>query len=263
MTRSSTQSTDDTHRDKIAEHLANGDLGAIEEIWLAQVEADPLNLEFFVPVAKSLSKARENETAHFLLELLDDQLTERGEWEIRLELLRQADKLLMNSENFHDAILETLDKVYGDRPSYQQMVEKVGLHLAVNDRPKTWKKAQRLAGLLAFDIGSIVHMESKGAGRVEDVNMALESFKVSFEDDVVLQVGFGGASKLLQPLTPDHVLYQKMVDPEKLVELRDQAPGELLHAVFESYETPLTGAQIKRILAGVVAEKKWNSWWTA
>ncbi|MEM7584378.1 MAG: GreA/GreB family elongation factor [Acidobacteriota bacterium] len=59
------------------------------------------------------------------------------------------------------------------------------------------------------------------------------------------------------------MLYQKMVDPEKLVELRDQAPGELLHAVFESYETPLTGAQIKRILAGVVAEKKWNSWWTA
>ncbi len=263
MIRSSKESIDDAYRTTIEENIANGDMAAIEELWLAKVEEDPLNLSFFVPVAKALGKAGETETAHFLLELVDDQLTERGEWAVRLELLRRAEHLLVDSDNAHTAILETLEKVYGDRPSYEQMLEKVGLHRAVDDLPKTWKKAQRLAGLLAFDIGSIVQMEGKGGGRVEDVNMALESFKVLFEDDVTLQVGFGGASKLLQPLSPGHILYTKMVTPEKLLELKEKSPSDLLFAVFESYDEPLTGAQIKRILAGIVPEKKWNSWWTA
>ncbi len=263
MIRPSKESIDEAHRSTIERHIANGDLGAIEEIWLAQVQEDPLNLSFFVPVAQALGTARETETAHFLLELLDDQLTEKGEWSVRLELLRRAAHLLIDADSFHSSIIETLEKVYGDRPSYEQMAEKVGMHRAVEDHAKTWKKAQRLAGLLAFDIGSIVHMEGKGGGRVEAVNMELESFKVTFEDEMVLQVGFGGAHKLLQPLAPEHILYKKMVDPDSLLEMKAQAPNELLHLVFSSYDKPLTGAQIKRILAGVVLEKKWNSWWTA
>ncbi len=106
-------------------------------------------------------------------------------------------------------------------------------------------------------------MEGKGAGRVEEVNMALESFKVRFEGDLELRVGFGGAVKLLEPLTPDHILYRKLERPEELERLRDEEPGELLRAIFESHDGPLIGAKIKKVVAGIVDEKKWNSWWTA
>ncbi len=263
MTRSSSQGADAELRATIEKHLAAGEHEKIEEAWMAKLEADPCDLSYFTPVARALGKAREADTARFLLELLDEQLVAREEWELRLELLQRASHLWVDSEDRHRVVLKTLDKIYGHQPSYQEMVEKVGLRKAVEDHPKTWKKVQRLAGLLSLDIGTLVCMEGKGGGRVEEVNMALESIKVTFEGDVVIRVGFGGATKLLQALTPEHVLYRKLEDLDSLLKMKEEAPGELLHLVFSSYDEPLTGAQIKRIVAGIVPEKKWNSWWTA
>ncbi|MEM7351116.1 MAG: GreA/GreB family elongation factor [Acidobacteriota bacterium] len=262
MTQKIDRSQENAVQKLIEKHLAAGELDAIEEGWMARMEQDPKDLAYFAPAAKSLGKAGENDTARFLLELLDEQLTDQGEWLSRLELLQRTGHLLLETNRIHPTIVSTLNKLYSDLPSYKEMAEKVGLHRAIDDLPKTWKKVQRLTGLLDFDVGSIVRMDGKGAGRVTEVNMALESFKVSFENDIELRVGFGGAIKLLKPLEPGHVLYRKLMEPEALIELRDKSPGELLHLVFESYDEPLTGAQIKRILAGIVAEKKWSSWWT-
>ncbi len=247
--------------DAVEKQVAAGEFEAVEEAWMAHLEKDSKDVTYFATVARALSRAGEADTARFLLELLDEQLTDRGEWQTRLEMLRRTGPLMIDAEELHPAILETLEEIYGHLPSYRQLVDKVGLHRAVDDLPKTWKKAERLAGLLALDVGSIVHMDGKGAGRVEEVNMALESFKVLFEGDLEIRVGFGGATKLLEPLDPDHVLHRKLEEPDALVALRDEAPSDLLHAVFESYDTPLTGAQIKKILAGIVPESRWSSWW--
>lgn len=248
---------------EIEDHLAEGNIEVLEEIWLARLEEPTPDVPFFASLARGLDKAGAPETAQFLLELLDEQLSDGGLWQERLELLRRARGLLFEPEDLHPAILECLENLHGDLPSYEQMVEKVGLHRAVDDIPKTWQKVARLQGLLAFDVGSIVYMEGKGAGRVLEVNMALESFKVEFETGLELRVGFGGAAKLLQPLAPDHVLYRKMTEPAALKKLRDEQPAELLRTVLESYGKPRTGAEIKRALAGVVPDAKWSRWWTA
>ncbi len=248
---------------EIENHLAEGNIETLEEIWLARLEEPDRDVIFFASLARALEKAGAAETARFLLELLDEQLTDGGLWEERLELLRRVRGLLFDPEDLHPAILESLDELHGEAPSYRELVEKVGLLRAIDDLPKTWKKVARLRGLLAFDVGSIVHMEGKGAGRVLEVNMALESFKVEFETGLELRVGFGGAAKLLQPLATDHVLYRKMTVPETLEKLRDEQPAELLRAVLESYDRPRTGAEIRRTLAGVVPDGKWSRWWTA
>jgi len=256
------KSAENSLRKTIEGRIAAGEVDSVEEEWMKRMGAEPRDLDYFAPVAKALGKSGEAETARFLLEMLDEQLTSKGEWSCRLELLQRVGRLLIEANETHSTLMTTLKHIYGDLPSYEQMIEKVGLHLAPDDLQKTWKKVERFTGLLGFDIGAIVYMEGKGAGRVKDLNMALESFKVHFEGDVELRVGFGGAIKLLQPLASDHVLYRKLEEPETLIKLRDESPGELLHLVFESYQTPLTGAQIKQILAGIVLEKKWSSWWT-
>ena len=263
MTQNRRKSAGDSLLAGIEKHLAAGELDAIEETWMKRVEQDPEDLAFFTATARALGKAGEADTARFLLELLDDELTSAGHWQTRLQLLRRVGQYLLDPGRIHPAIMKTLRQLYGELPSYEQMVDKIGLKRAVDDLPKIWKKAERLAALLEFDIGSIVHMEGKGAGRVEEVNMALESFKVRFEGDLELRVGFGGAAKLLEPLAPDHILRRKLEQPEELIKLRDQAPGELIRLIFDSYDGPLTGAKIKQVVAGIVAEKKWNSWWTA
>ncbi|MGH9360998.1 MAG: hypothetical protein ACRD2T_03715, partial [Thermoanaerobaculia bacterium] len=220
----------------------------------------PADLDYFVGVARALVGTAEEERARFLLEMLDEQLRERDLWAVRLKLLQRAGSILHPPEALHPSILETLGRLYGARPTYAGLAEAVGLHRAAHDIPKTWEKVERLAGLLALDVGAVVTMEGRGAGRVVEANLGLESFKVAFERQPPLTVGFKAAPKLLKPLPAGHVLRRKLEEPEALAAL---TPPELLRVTLESYDRPLTAGEIREVLAGVVAEAQWTSWWSA
>lgn len=241
-------------------HLAKGDFAALEGEWLASLEQDPTDLDYFVGVARALSGNGEESRAHDLLEMLDDQLREQGAWSVRLKLLKRSGQLLLPADKMYPTIISTLGKLYGTRATYKGLFEAVGLHRAPQDLPKTWEKVDRLEALLSFDVGTVVAMEGKGVGRVVEANLGLESFKVDFERNKGLMVGFKAAPKLLQPLNTDHVLRRKLEHPASLKAL---APPDLLHAVLTSYDRPLTAGEIRDVLHGIVGETQWTSWWGA
>jgi transcription elongation GreA/GreB family factor len=241
-------------------HLAKGDFDAVDNDWLAHLEKNPTDLDYFVGVARALAGTGEEKRARVLLEMLDEQLRE-GHWAARLELLRRAAALLLPTEKVHPAIVSTLNKLYGDRSTFKGLSEAAGLHRAAHDLPKTWEKVERLQSLLAFDVGTVVAMEGKGVGRVVEANLGLESFKVDFERHRGLMVGFKAAAKLLRPLAPDHVLRRKLEAPAAL---RAATPPELLQITLQSFDPrPLTAGEIRDILAGIVSEAQWTSWWSA
>lgn len=244
----------------IQAHLAKGDFDAVESDWLGRLSEDLSDLDYFVGVARALGGTAEEERARFLLEMLDEQLRGAGLWAVRLKLLQRAGHLLLAPEALHPAILQTLDRIYAGRANYPALRESVGLLRATHDIPKTWEKVERLEGLLAFDIGSIVFMQGRGAGRVVEVNLGLESFKVDFERFKGLTVGFKAAPKLLLPLAPGHVLRRKIEDPAGLAAL---SPTELLGVMLQSYDHPLTAGDVREALAGIVSESEWTSWWAA
>jgi transcription elongation GreA/GreB family factor len=239
--------------------LARGDFDSVENEWLARLEEEPGDLDYFVGVARALAGSGEEKRARVLLEMLDEQLRE-GRWTARLDLLRRAGTLLLPADKVHSAIVSTLTKLYGDRSTFKGLAEAAGLHRATHDLPKTWEKVDRLESLLAFDVGTVVAMEGKGVGRVVDANLGLESFKVDFERHRGLMVGFKAAAKLLRPLAPAHVLRRKLEDPEGL---RAAAPPELLRITLQSFDRPLTAGEIREVLAGIVGETQWTSWWGA
>ncbi len=240
--------------------LSKGDFDSIEGDWLAKIEKDPSDLEYYVGVARALIGTGEEGRARSLLELLDDHLREKGLWAPRLQLLKRAGALYLAADKLHPTVSSTLGKLYGDRSTYKALYEAVGLHRAPTDIPKTWEKVDRLESLLAFDVGTVVAMEGKGVGRVVEANLGLESFKVDFERIRGLTVGFKAAPKLLKPLATQHVLRRKLEDPASLKAL---TPPELLRTVLQSYDRPLTAGEIRDILAGLVSESQWTSWWTA
>lgn len=248
---------------EIQQYLDAQSFDAVEDAWLSRLETHADDVDYFGAVAKALARAGEEDRARVLLEMVDESLSEAENWQARLNLLKTSKTLLFDAKKLHPQILKTLKSLYGHYPSFEELLEKVGLRRAVDDIPKNWKKAERLAGLLAFDVGSIVYLEGQGAGRVTEVNMALESFKVELADQPDIRVGFGGAAKLLKPLEGGHVLRRKLEEPETLEKLRDESPSELLRLVLESYEEPRTGAEVRRDLIGIVDDKKWNSWWSA
>ena len=241
-------------------HLAKGDFAALEGEWLSSLEQDPTDLDYFVGVARALVGNGQEGRARDLLEMLDEQLREAGQWAARLKLLKRASPLFIPADKIHPTIVSTLGKLFADRATYKGLFEAVGLHRAPQDIPKTWEKADRLETLLSFDVGTVVAMEGKGVGRVVEANLGLESFKVDFERNKGLMVGFKAAPKLLQPLGPTHILRRKIEEPQVIKAL---PPPELLHAVLESYNRPLTAGEIRDILHGIVGESQWTSWWTA
>ncbi|HSK75561.1 MAG TPA: GreA/GreB family elongation factor [Thermoanaerobaculia bacterium] len=240
--------------------LSKGDFEALEGEWLAQIGQNPNDLEYFVGVARALVGSGEEGRARTLLEILDEQLREGGLWATRLQLLKRAGTILLPADKLYPTLSSTLGKLYGDRSTYKALSEAVGLHRATHDLHKIWEKVERLEGLLAFDVGTVVAMEGKGVGRVVDANLGLESFKVDFERHKGLTVGFKAAPKLLRPLATDHVLRRKLEAPAVL---KAAAPPELLRITLQSYDRPLTAGEIRDILAGIVNESQWTSWWGA
>lgn len=241
--------------------IAKGDFDALEDDWLEHIAAGVDRLDYFVGVARALAGSGEEERARLLLELLDDQLDDRHA--TRLELLERAGSLLLPPEALHARIVSTLETIHAGDPSFAGLADKVGLHRATHDLPKTWEKVARLRELLRYEVGAVVRMEGHGAGRVVEVNFALDSFKIDFERHRGLLVGFRAAPKVLEPLPPGHVLHRKLEAPAELAALARDRPSELLRLVLESYGRPLTAGEIRDKLAGVVAEEEWTSFWAA
>ncbi|TNF71341.1 MAG: hypothetical protein EP299_12200 [Acidobacteria bacterium] len=240
-----------------------GQFDAVEDDWLEHMEADPEDLDYFAGVARPLAAAGEPDRVRLLLDLVDDHLEKNSLLEQRLDLLKRAGDLRFEPQELHSQILDTLRCLYPDSPSFEGLAEKLGLHRAIEDTPKSWQKVERLRGLLQFEQGEVVWMEGKGAGRVLEVNLELENFKIDFEHHPGLRVGFRAAPKLLHPISPGHILRRKLEEPEVLLEIKQRSPGELLAIVLESYDRPRTGAEIRRALNGIVEESEWSSWWSA
>lgn len=240
--------------------IERSDFASVEDAFLAQLDSDPTQLEFFVRVARSLAATGEPERSSTLLDLVDDQLIKSELWELRLQLLDGSRELHPSGARPYTQIVRTVEKIYGGLPSLPEFMEMVGLHRAVDDVPKLWEKVKRLVNLMQFEIGTVVAMEGKGVGRIVEVNTVLSSFKVDLDVGGEIRVGFRAAGKLLTALEEGHFLRRKVESPE---ELQDLKPSALLEALLASYDRPLVASEIKQAMTGLVAAKSWSSWWTA
>jgi transcription elongation GreA/GreB family factor len=249
--------------DHLSQLVEDGDFDAVEDAWLEHMSAQPDDVSYFAATAQALDDADQEERSRFLLQLLAEHLQEAELWEAQLDLLRLDASSGLEPSRLHAQILDTLRRIYADSPSLEGLMEEVGLHRATEDIPKTWQKVSNLRSLLQFEVGTVVWMEGKGAGRVVEVNLELDNFKVDFEHHPGLRVGFRAAAKLLHALPETHILRRKLENPAELEELRKTNPGELLLVLLQSYDRPRTAAAIRRILNGIVGEEEWNSWWAA
>lgn len=247
----------------VQNHLAKGRFDAIEDEWLSQLQVEELDPEYFSGVARALAGQGEAERSCVLLETLDEHLTGKQLWTMRLSMLRRVGELLFPAPaDLHQHILSTLRALHPDHPQFEALTRIVGLDKAIEDIPKTWTKVDRLVELLAFSEGSVLFMEGKGAGRVVEVNTALASFKIDFPKHPGLKVGFKAAPKLLTVLPSSHIQMLKLESSQQLLELKSDCPaGELLGVVLKSYERPLTAVEIRENLEGIIDAKEWTSWW--
>jgi transcription elongation GreA/GreB family factor len=242
------------------ENLASGDIDAVEAEWLAAVDGE-IAVETFLAITKGLVRLDEGERIGTLLELLDDQLQMRGLWADRLDLIRGAGSRYLRSGQVYETVLDTLHELYRDRESdLNELLHELGLDRGRQETVKLWDKVDRLRNLLAFQRGDIVEMTGRGVGRIAEVNMPLQTFKVDLETAKGVAVGFRAAGKMLTLLPPEHVLRRKLEEPQELAAMK---PPRLLELTLKSYDRPLTGAEVRAIVVGIIPARRWSSWWTS
>ena len=244
----------------IQHSLTGGDIDAVEAEWLAAVDGE-IAVETFLAITNGLVRLNEGERVGTLLELLDDQLQDRGQWAERLDLIRGAGSRYLRSGQVYETVLDTLHELYRDRESdLSELLHELGLDRGRQETVKLWDKVDRLRNLLAFQRGDIVEMTGRGVGRIAEVNMPLQTFKVDLEKANGVAVGFRAAGKMLTLLPPEHVLRRKLEEPEELAAMK---PPELLERTLKSYDRPLTGAEVRAIVVGIIPARRWSSWWTS
>lgn len=245
------------------EYRADGALANLEEDWLAEIESDPTDIDWYLGVARGLADSGDEARARDLLELYDAELASRGFWTLRLELLRRAGAMAVKPARLQREVVATLEKIWEGRPTLAAAITHVHLDKATDDPARLWDKVTRLQSLLVYDVGEIVLMQGQGVGRVVEINLPLDSLKIDFEKRSGVTVGLRAAAKMLKPLPPGHLLRRKLEEPEALARLAEENPPELLRAVLESGDKPMTGAEIREMVAGIVPESRWTSWWAA
>jgi transcription elongation GreA/GreB family factor len=242
--------------------IAAGQLDAVEEVWLARIEQDPGDLAFFREAAGALREAGHADEAGVLLQMLEEQLRQAARWGERLEVLRFAGAVFHDEPaRLHADILRTLGRRHGTSELFTKLADKVGLHRATEDIPKTWEKVDRLEELIALSPGTVVWMEGKGVGRVADVNLQLDAFRVTLAGVGTLSVGFAAAKKMLRPLPEGHFQRRKLEEPETLAALKAERPEELVRLVLQSTDGPVTGNELRQALSGVVDDAEWTAFW--
>jgi len=245
------------------EYLSHPPLANLEDDWIAEADSDPADADWFLGIAESMVAAGESDRVRSLVELWDDELRERQLWAVRLDALRRVGALTYKPSRLQREVVTTLEGLWAGKPNLAATITWVGLHKAVDDAAKLWDRVTRLGSVLLFDVGEVVAMKGHGVGRVVEVNLTLENLRIDFEKTSGVTLGFRAAAKMLRHLEPGHLLRRKIEDPDGLARLRDEQPTELLRVVLQDADHPLTAAEVREALAGIVSEKQWTSWWGA
>jgi transcription elongation factor GreA len=238
--------------------VAAGGSGAIEEAWLARLERGSGDGEELAEALRRLRAAGKKTLAATLLELAAEEAGVQKAWPARKTFLVEMLRLGIGSgDECRGALEECVRHLWAGSPSLERLLASYSLRNAK-------KPVETLAALeawLAHDLGGVFAMAGKGPGRVVELNPQVGVLRLDFAREKKVPVPIDAAAKYLTPLPPGHFLRRRLEEPAALQAEVIGKPAEALEAILESFGAPMTVADIKSALDGVVGEDQWTSWW--
>ncbi|MBK8595819.1 MAG: GreA/GreB family elongation factor [Holophagales bacterium] len=185
----------------------------------------------------------------------------RLRWALLKEAVR-AGATPSTQDGFHKHFEEAIRLAYPDSPSLTTLLGRFRFREA-KEPVDGLARMERAEKWLTFEVGRCFFMAGRGAGKVVEMNFALDAVRVDFEKSVGVSIPIGVAAKSLTPLPDGHFLHQKLTSREALGALVLSDPSEGLRRLLDSFGRPLALADVKEAVAGLVPEERWTSWWTA
>jgi len=230
---------------------------ALEDLWTRRMEENPNDLPFFFGVASAMKKkgggAQALSWLHFLADYHEDEDADE-----RLAVLLEIARMSPTDSEVRAQLLATLRKRYASHPAVSSVLAQFPLEGAADPA----EVGGRIARWLRFQPGEVYFLPGRGAGRLVEMNPALDVMRIDVAGARV-PLSLVSAEKTLLRLPPEHFLRRKIEEPAALSAQAEAEPSEALRLLLQSFERPMTVAEVREHFTGVVPDERWSAFWTA
>ncbi|MEX0879338.1 MAG: GreA/GreB family elongation factor [Thermoanaerobaculia bacterium] len=228
---------------------------ALGDLWTRKMEEDANDLPFFFGVAAAVKKKGAGASAVTWLRFLADYHDPAsGDW--RVQVLLEIARMSPTDAGVRKELAATLRARFAGHP----VLSAVMAQFSVEGAADPHEVAGRISRWLRFQPGEIYFMPGRGAGRLAEMNPALDVMRLEVGGARV-PLSLVSAEKNLTPLPPDHFLRKKVEDPKALSALAEKEPAEAVRWLLASFGRALTVQEVKDHLSGLVTEDRWSVFW--
>jgi len=242
----------------VAELIDRKDFGALEDAWTRRMEEDPEDLSFFFTVASAVKKKGGGEAAISWLRFLADYEGERADPDRRVAVLLEIARMSPTDPQIRGELEAALRGRFGSHPAFPAVLAQHPIAGATD----LAEAAGKIARWLRFSPGDIYLLAGRSAGRVAELNPALDVVRFEIAGARV-PLSLVNAEKNLTPLPPGHFLRDKLEKPEETRALTDKDPAEAVRRLLASTGKPMTITEVKDQLSDLVPEARWSAFWAA
>ncbi|MBZ0269862.1 hypothetical protein K8I85_17055, partial [bacterium] len=229
----------------------------IESAWNEHMDADVRDLAWFFSVADEMRSAKMVPKMLELLLNLADGLAVDDAWEEAFSAVGKAIELAPRVRETREKAIEMVTNRYPDRDDVKDV-------LATFDVENAEDPARAFGALhdwLRFEHGAGYWLFGRGLGKVAEANLGLQKVKVNFEKAAPLVMRADEAKRLLTFLPDDHFMMRRLEDAEGLKKEAKENPGHFVRDLVQRFGRPMSSAEIRECMTGIVEGGSWTSWW--
>ncbi len=244
----------------VAQLIEQKKFAELEDVWTRRMEETPTDLPFFFALAAAVKKkgAEGSAQAASWLRFLADYQSERQDAGARIDVLSEMVRMSPTDSRARADLEAALRDRFRGHPAVAAVLAQNAITTAADPS----EAARRVARWLRFVPGDVYYLAGRGAGRIVEMNPALDVLRLEVAGAKV-PLSIVSAEKNLEPLPPGHFLRRKVDEPGTLGEAAAKEPAETVHHLLESFGRPLTVAEVRDHFSGIVPDDRWTSFWTS
>ncbi|UCC12217.1 MAG: GreA/GreB family elongation factor [candidate division WOR-3 bacterium] len=237
--------------------ISKNDLETLDDIWTDMVLDEQLPLSVFFDIADRLKKKKQTDHALLLLDMLAAHYESSNQHRKAIAVYRQTAYFRKESSGIRKKLSSLYKKLYKNSDHIDDYINASGLLTA----DSLFKAITKLDEYLDYDVGQYFYFERYGLGTVVEAKPEKQEIIVDFEKKKHHFLTLDIARGLLMKIGPEHFLYKKAQNIDKLKQLAAEQSTDLVLLLLRSMKDPMTPAQIKRHLSGIVEEKNIAGFW--
>ena len=230
----------------------------VEDLWIDFLELAPHRIGFMVEMTDQIHEQKQSQKAINLLQMIIPEVEKREKWDDLVMIYKHLVNYNPEDESNRQAIVDTLRKKHSGSSDFERVIEHCGI---LKSRP-IHEAIAELEDLLLFLPGRFVRHPDWGIGKVKDLDMLMGRVKINFQRKRDHTMALDLAKRALDQLPDSDFRVMAVTQKDKLQQLKEEEPVELIKVLLRSFGSEMNAKQIKEYLVPtVLPERHWSGWW--